>query len=245
MKAGDVMTRNVVSTRPDATVAEMVQLMLDNRISGLPVVNDHGDLVGIVTEGDCLRRTEIGTERKRPRWLEFLIGAGRLADEYIHTHGRKVEEVMTPNPVTATEETSLADLVHIMEKRRIKRLPIMRDRNVVGIVSRANLLHALASAAPHIPVGTSTDAAIRDQLIAELGKQPWAPQVNAMVQDGVVDLWGVVLAAHQSEAAIVAAENIPGVKTVRSHLAWLDPVSGMVIYDAEENTTGAAASAKS
>ena len=109
MKAGDVMTRNVVSTRPDATVAEMVQLMLDNRISGLPVVNDHGDLVGIVTEGDCLRRTEIGTERKRPRWLEFLIGAGRLADEYIHTHGRKVEEVMTPNPVTATEETSLAD----------------------------------------------------------------------------------------------------------------------------------------
>lgn len=241
MKAGDVMTRNVVSTRPNASVAEMVQLMLDNRISGLPVIDDHGDLVGIVTEGDCLRRAETGTERKRPRWLEFLIGPGRLADEYIHTHSRKVAEVMTQSPVTATEETPLEEVVHLMETHRIKRLPILRGRKVVGIVSRANLLHALASAAPHIPSGTPTDAAICDQLITELAKQAWAPQLNATVRDGVVDLWGVVLAAHQREAAIVAAENIPGVKAVRSHVAWVEPVSGMVIYDPEDNTTGTSA----
>jgi CBS domain-containing protein len=241
MKAGDVMTRNVVSIGPGATVAEMVKLMLDNRISGLPVVDDRGDLVGIVTEGDCLRRAETGTERKRSRWLEFLIGPGRLADEYIHTHGRKVEDVMTPGPITATEETPLEDVVRVMEKRRIKRLPIMRDRKVVGIISRANLLQALASAAPHIPSGHPTDATIRDQIIAELAKQPWTPQVNATVRDGVVELWGVVLAAHQREAAIVAAENIPGVKSVKSHVAWVDPVSGMVIYDPEENATGTAA----
>lgn len=231
MKAGEVMTRNVVSTRADASVAEMVKLMLDNRISGLPVVDDRGHLVGIVTEGDCLRRAETGTERRRPRWSEFLIGPGRLAEEYIHTHSRKVAEVMTQTPITITEDTSLDEVVHLMESRRIKRLPVMRNGKVVGIVSRANLLHALATASTNIPSSTLTDAAMRDQLMAELAKQPWSPPLDATVRDGVVDLWGIVLAAHQREAAIVAAENIPGVKAVRSHIAWVEPVSGMVIYD--------------
>ena len=241
MKAADVMTRKVVSIKPNASIAEMVRLMLDNRISGLPVIDDRGDLVGIVTEGDCLRRAETSTERKRPRWLEFMIGPSRLAAEYIHTHSRKVAEVMTQSPITITEDAPLDDVVHLMETRRIKRLPVMRNRKVVGIVSRADLLHALASAAKSIPTGTSTDAAIREQLISELAKQPWAPQLNATVRDGVVDLWGIVLAAHQREAAIVAAENIPGVKAVRSHVAWVEPVSGMVIYDAEEQAGGTAA----
>ena len=154
MKAGEVMTRNVVSIGTDASVADMVKLMFDNRISGLPVVDDQGGLVGIVTEGDCLRRAEIGTERKRPRWLELLIGPGRLADEYIHTHSRKVAEVMTQSPITITEDTSLEEVVHLMESRRIKRLPVVRNGKVVGIVSRANLVHALASASTNIPSST-------------------------------------------------------------------------------------------
>jgi CBS domain-containing protein len=241
MKAGDVMTRKVVSIKPNASIAEMVRLMLDNRISGLPVIDDRGDLVGIITEGDCLRRAETGTERKRPRWLEFLIGPGRLADEYIHTHSRKVAEVMTQSPITITEDTPLDEVVHLMEVRRIKRLPVVRNRKVVGIVSRADLLHALASAAKSIPTGTPTDAAIRERLMSELAKQPWAPQLNATVREGIVDLWGIVLAAHQREAAIVAAENIPGVKAVRTHVAWVEPVSGMVISDAEEQSSGTAA----
>ena len=241
MKAADVMTRKVVSIKPNASIAEMVRLMLDNRISGLPVIDDRGDLVGIVTEGDCLRRAETGTERKRPRWLEFMIGPSRLAAEYIHAHSRKVVEVMTQSPITITEDAPLDDVVHLMETRRIKRLPVMRNRKVVGIVSRADLLHALASAAKSIPTGTSTDVAIRERLMSELTKQPWAPQLNATVRDGVVDLWGIVLAAHQREAAIVAAENTPGVNAVRSHVAWVEPVSGMVIYDAEEQAGGTAA----
>ena len=241
MKAADVMTRKVVSIKPNASNAEMVRLMLDNRISGLPVIDDRGDLVGIVTEGDCLRRAETGTERKRPRWLEFMIGPSRLAAEYIHAHSRKVVEVMTQSPITITEDAPLDDVVHLMETRRIKRLPVMRNRKVVGIVSRADLLHALASAAKSIPTGTSTDVAIRERLMSELTKQPWAPQLNATVRDGVVDLWGIVLAAHQREAAIVAAENTPGVNAVRSHVAWVEPVSGMVIYDAEEQAGGTAA----
>jgi len=148
---------------------------------------------------------------------------------------------MTQAPITITEDTPLDDIVHLMETHRIKRLPVVRDRKVVGIVSRADLLHALASAAKSIPTGTPTDAAIRDQLVTELAKQPWAPQLNATVRDGIVDLWGIVLAAHQREAAIVAAENIPGVKAVRSHVAWVEPVSGMVIAEAEAQTGGTAA----
>jgi CBS domain-containing protein len=231
MKAQDIMTRTVVSTRPDASIAEMAKLMLDNRISGLPVVDDRGDLVGIVTEGDCLRRAETGTDRKRPRWLEFLIGPGRLAEEYIQAHGRKVADVMTPSPITIKEDTALHEVVHVMETHRVKRVPVMRDCKVVGIVSRANLLHALASAASSTSSVRPTDAAIRDQLTDELAKQPWSPQFTVTVQDGIVDLRGVVVAAHQREAAIVAAKNIAGVKAVRSHLPWVDPVSGMVIGD--------------
>ena len=139
MKAGEVMTRNVVSIGTDASVAEMVKLMLDNRISGLPVVDDRGYLVGIVTEGDCLRRAETGTERRRPRWSEFLIGPGRLAEKYIHTQ-LEVAEVMTQSPITITEDTSLDEVVHLMEACCIKRLPVVRNGKVVGIVSRAKLV---------------------------------------------------------------------------------------------------------
>ena len=235
MKAADVMTRSVVSIRPNASIAEMIKLMLDNRISGLPVIDDRGDLVGIITEGDCLRRTETGTERKRPRWLEFLTGPGRLADEYIHTHSRKVADLKTRTPVTVADDTPLEEVVHIMETRRIKRLPVLRDGKVVGIVSRANLLQALAAVASKIPPAAADDAAIRDQIIAELGKQPWLPEFNVTVRDGTVDLWGAVFALHEREAAIVAAENISGVKKVRSHFAWVDPHSGMVIQYPDEN----------
>ena len=145
MKVRDIMSTRVVSIAPDANVLEAVRLMLQNHISGLPVIDRSGALVGVVTEGDFLRRSETGTERKRPRWLEFLMGPRRLADEYVHTHARKVEDVMTREPITITEDAALDEVVRIMERRRIKRLPVVRGAQVIGIVSRANLLHALAS----------------------------------------------------------------------------------------------------
>ena len=175
MLAKDVMTKNVVSIDPGATVMQAVRLMLQKRISGLPVVNAKGGLVGIVTEGDFLRRTETKTERQRPRWLEFIMGPGRLADEYVHSHGRKVEEVMTPDPKTIAEDAPLDEIVQTMEKRGIKRVPVVRGKRLVGIVSRANLLHALASLAPAAPKPSAGDAAIRDRLLAELDSQKWAP----------------------------------------------------------------------
>ena len=175
MKAKDVMTRPVISVEPDTSVQQAAQLMLQRRISGLPVIDKSGRLVGIVSEADFLRRAETGTQRRRARWLEFLMGPGQLADDYVHTHGRKVEEVMTPDPQTVAEDAQLDEVVQVMEKRRIKRLPVMRGNQVVGIVSRANLLHALASAGQDVKPPTTSDDTIRERLLCELSKQRWAP----------------------------------------------------------------------
>jgi CBS domain-containing protein len=236
MRTGDVMTRQVLSTEPSATVLHAVQLMLQNKISGLPVVDAGGALVGIVTEGDFLRRAETKTERPRPRWLEFLMGPGRLADEYVHTHTRKIADVMTANPRTVTEDTPLEEVVEIMEKHRIKRLPVMNGKKLVGVVSRANLLQALASLAPGASAPAATDAAIREKLLTELEHQKWAPVgfLNVVVLNGVVDFWGTITEERERRALVVAAQNTPGVKDVRDHLVWVDPMSGTVIDAAGE-----------
>jgi len=236
MKVKDVMTSPVLSVESESPISQAIQLMLEKRISGLPVLDGQGRLVGIVTEGDFLRRTETGTQRRRSRWLEFLIGPGRLADEYTRSHGRKVIDVMTPDPVTINEQTSLEQVVQIMEKHRIKRLPVLREQKLVGIVSRANLLHALAGVASDIKPVTTSDEAIREQLLAELGRQSWAPAalINAIVKQGVVELWGTITDERERQAIIVAAENVPGVKGVRDHLVWIEPNTGTVIYSTSD-----------
>ena len=243
MRVRDIMSTRVVSVAPDAGVLEAIRLMLQKHISGLPVIDASGALVGVVTEGDFLRRTETGTERKRPRWLEFLLGPRRLADEYVHTHARKVEEVMTREPVTITENASLDDAVRLMERRRIKRLPVVRGAQVIGIISRANLLHALASLGAAAPPPAQTDVAIRQHLLAEFDKQTWAPValIDVVVKDGAVELWGTITEEAQGAALRVCAENTPGVKSVVSHLTWIEPMSGMVISEPEESKPGSKA----
>jgi CBS domain-containing protein len=230
MQAQDVMTQYVVSVGPSDTIARAVRVMLQNDISGLPVLDAAtGALLGMITEGDLLRRAETATQRRRPRWLEFFAGPGRLAEEYTHTHGRKVSEIMTHDPVTVTEETPLEDVVTLMEKRRIKRVPVVRGDKVVGIVSRANLLHALARLSGEAKPTSADDQTIRERLMAELREERWAPtgSIDVIVRDGVVDLWGSITDERERQALIVAAENIPGVKSVRDHVAWIDPTSGM------------------
>lgn len=241
MKAKDVMTPNVISIEPDASVLEALRLMLQHQISGLPVVDPNGDLVGIVTEGDFLRRTETGTERKRPRWLEFLVGPGTLARDYVRSHARRVSEVMTYDVVTVSEETQLGDIVNLMERRRIKRVPVLREGRLVGIVSRANLLRALASVAAEIGPGLEGDEAIRDRVIAELDSQSFGPGqlIDVVVRNGVVELWGTVVDAAQRDAARVAAETVPGVKAVKSHIVWIEPMSGMVFNDPDDEAADA------
>ncbi len=236
MKAKDIMTHEVVSVDPDATVLQAARLMLQHHISGLPVVDQKGALVGVLSEGDFLRRQETRTERRRSRWLEFLMGPGRVAGDYVHSHGSKVAEVMTPDVKTVDENTPLEDIVALMEKFRIKRVPVMRGKRLVGIVTRSNLMHAMVSLAREAAPGAQSDAAIREQLLAEIKKQEWAPvaSVNVVVHDGVVDLWGMVTDERQRAALKVAAENVAGVTAVKDHLVWIEPTSGIVIEPPEE-----------
>jgi CBS domain-containing protein len=234
MQAHDVMSPRVISIEADASIMRAVRLMLQYRISGLPVVDSKGALVGIVTEGDFLRRGEIGTQRRRSRWLEFLVGPGRLADEYVHARGRKVGEVMTRDPITISEDTPLDAVVGLMEQQRIKRLPVLRDGHLVGIVSRANIMHALASLAPHAKSPAQDDASIRDQILAECRKQSWAPMINVIVREGVVELWGTITDERERDGLTVLCENVPGVTAVHDHLVWIEPMSGVAVPSQED-----------
>ncbi len=231
MKAEDVMTRDVISTDPDATVLQAARLMLQHHISGLPVIDKDGILVGVLSEGDFLRRRETRTERRRSRWLEFLMGPGRIAAEYSHSHGNKVSEVMTPDVVTVDVTTPLEDIVDVMERRRIKRVPVVCGGLVVGIITRSNLMHAMVSLARVAQPAATDDSVIRERLLAEIQKEQWAPAAtaNVVVHDGVVELWGVIIDERQRDALKVAAENTPGVKAVKDHLIWIEPTSGMTI----------------
>ena len=230
MKASDVMSRNILSVGRDATIAEAIRLMLDNQISGLPVI-DAGRLVGILTEGDLLRRSETGTERHRPRWLEILMGPGRLAGEYVRTHGRKVEEIMTRDLVSVTTDTPLDEIVVLMERRRVKRVPVLDGDAPVGIVSRTDLLRALARTLDEEPVAVVGDDEIRERILAELAKVSWVPRdgLTITVGDGAVGLDGVILDEKEREALRVAVENVPGVRAIEDRLVWVEPVSGTII----------------
>ena len=234
MQVRDVMTRKVISIAAGQTVLEAVRTMLQNRISGLPVVDAQGSLVGMVTEGDFLRRGEIGTERRRPKWLEFLLGPGRLAGEYVHATGRKVEDVMTGDLATVAEDDSLETVVELMERKRIKRLPVLRNGKMVGIISRANLMHALVSLARDAQTPAGGDAAIREGILTAFVRQPWAPQVNVVVKNGVAELWGTITDERERQACVVTAENSAGVKQVHDHLVWVEPMSGMAFASAED-----------
>jgi CBS domain-containing protein len=230
MRASDVMTRNVITVGPEASVANAIRLMLDNNVSGLPVLAD-GKAIGILTEGDLLRRSETGTERHRPRWLEILMGPGRLAGEYVRTHGRKVEEIMTTDLISVTGDTPLDEVVGLMERRRIKRVPVIEGDLLVGVISRADLLRSLLRALEAHHAEVRRDDEILEQILAELAKAAWVPRdgFSISVQDGVVELNGVILEEKEREALRVVAENTPGVRAVEDHLVWIEPVSGTVV----------------
>jgi CBS domain-containing protein len=236
MKASDVMRRHVLTIDQDRTVFDAAKLMLGHKISGLPVTDSTGTLVGMITEGDLLRRAETQTERRRPKWLEFLIGPGRAAEEFSHAHGRKVSEVMSETPYCVTEETPLEDVVALMEKRQIKRVPVIREGKLAGIITRANLMSALLKVARLAPPVAATDREIRDAIMVKLGELTWAPKamVDVSVTGGEVDLHGTIFDERDRKALKVLAENVPGVKAVRDHTIWIEPYSGLAFEGAED-----------
>jgi CBS domain-containing protein len=236
MRAHQIMTKPVFTITPDATILDAANVMLRRHISGVPVVDAAGKLVGIVSEGDFIRRGEIGTERKRGRWLKSILGPGKSASDFVREHGCKVSDVMSRSPVTITENTPLAEIVDLMEKRDIKRVPVLRNDKIVGIVTRANLLQAVASLARHVPDPTADDDHVRNRIIDAMEKADWAPiGLNVIVRDGIVHLSGVITDERARQAAIVAAENVEGVRKVYDHICWVDTMSGVYLNSPEDD----------
>jgi CBS domain-containing protein len=236
MIVADVMTRNCITIASDATVEEAVNLMLSRHISGLFVVDKDGTLAGVVTEGDLMRRDELGTQRNRPWWLRLLVSPARQAADFTQANGRHIRDVMTEDVLSIAQDAPLEDVVTTMEKNRIKRLPVTADDRVVGVVSRADLLRALIGRVRNAgPIGID-DRAIRGAILAALEAQSWAPltTLNVTVADGVVDLWGTITNEQERHGIRVIAENTDGVKSVNDHLVYIEPYTGTVI-DAPDN----------
>lgn len=219
MKARDVMVSPVITMGENDSVRDVASLMVEKRISAVPIVGANGKLVGIVTEGDLMRRSEAGTEHPYS-WLSFFLGDGAAAADYVKSHAIRVKDVMSRNVRTAGPDTPLYEIADLFEENHIKRVPIVNDNgDLIGIVSRANILQAVASARPQLEIALP-DSAIRERLLQELRGQSWAHvhRLNIVVTNGVVDLWGFVRSDKERQAIMVAAERIAGVVAVNDHL---------------------------
>jgi CBS domain-containing protein len=227
MKASDVMVSTVITVGPDATVQDVADLLLRNRISAVPVVGANGEVLGIVSEGDLMNRPESKTERQKSWWLHVLASNDALAVDYVKSNSRKAADVMTRDVITASPETPVAEIAALLEKNCIKRVPITKDRKIVGIVSRANLLQGLASLKSKAPKAQIDDSAIREKVMKKLTTESWARPalISITVQDGAVDLWGIVDSEIEKKAVHVLAEVTPGVRAVNNNLSVL-PVLG-------------------
>jgi len=220
MKASDVMVRDVVTVKPDTAVADVVQLLTKHDVSAVPVVDDDGLVIGIVSEADLVRREEIETEKHRPWWLEAVTPAATLANEFAKSHGRRVSEVMSNHVVSASEETSLEEIATLLERHRIKRVPILRNGKLMGIVSRSNLIQALASSHPRDEAQAVADRGLRLELLSRLADQSWTDfgSRNVIVSGGIVHLWGLVKSEEERKALTVLAEGVPGVAGVSDEM---------------------------
>ena len=236
MNAADIMTRKPVTVRSDLPILAAIRIMLGRGISGLPVVDEEGDLVGMITEGDLLRRVEMRTEKRRPDWLAFFTGTDRLAREYVQSHSRNVADVMTRDMVSVSEDAPLEEIVELMIGRRIKRVPVLRGTKLIGIVTRANLLRLLSDLLDVRAESGNDDKAIRERIFAELSEQLWA-RVEGMrvdVQHGEATLTGVITDEWVRDALRVAVENVPGVNGVKDDTLLLEPFTGTILDPVRE-----------
>jgi len=223
MLASEIMTTDVATVSPETSIAELASLLIKRRISAVPVVSG-GRVIGIVSEGDLLRRTELGTEHARSHWLELSIPSDRLAREYVREHSRKVADVMTPDVVAVQHDADIAEIAELLERRRIKRVPVLRDGALVGIISRANLVQALAlGGQEHADGPVPSDMHVRRAIAEELAKHRWGgfpSDVNVIVRGGVAHLFGSLQSEAEHRALLVAVETTPGVVEVRDHMTY-------------------------
>ncbi|MFO7298544.1 MAG: CBS domain-containing protein [Pseudomonadota bacterium] len=225
MKARDIMSKNVITVRRETSVHEIAQLMTDKRISGVPVVAEDGTILGMVSESDLLRRAEIGTEPQRKWWLSFFSDPDLLARQYRKTHGLKAEDVMSRPVVTIDEDADLSEIANTFEKRRVKRLPVVRDGKLVGIISRADIVKALSQSKPQPEKPIKSDAELEQALLAKIREQDWLDGtfLNVVVQNGVVELNGFVPSAEQRRALHVLVEEMDGVQKIEDRLVLGSP----------------------
>lgn len=229
MKASEVMQRNPITVTASTTIADAVHFMVTDRISSLPVVNEFGEVVGMVSEGDLLRRVELGTAASNSRWLTWLGSRGRAAREYVRSHARRVGEVMTASVVAVAPDTELSEVVSLMESRRIKRVPVLENGRLIGIITRWGLMRVLEGLLPRTSIRPMDDEELRRRLLSSVKEQSWAPRTpfDLKVVNGVVEFVGVVTDERQRTALRVLAENTPGVRDVVDHLLWVDLMSGI------------------
>jgi len=235
MRVRDVMTYGAIGLPDSATLAEAAETLLKAHISAVLVYDADNALVGLLSEGDLMRRSELGSDRKRPRWVEAFLSGGRLAESYAHSHGRRIGEIMTTKVVTIAEDAELSAAVDLMLKHHVKRLPVLRGETVVGIISRADLLKALVASLPKAD-GRHPDAEIKAAIEAELGRLGWAPtaSVRIEVKGGVVTFGGSITDERLRPGLRVIAENTPGVTEVHDHMGWIEPNSGVYLPSEQE-----------
>lgn len=221
MLARDIMTTNVLTFRADTPVADIAASLAAWRVSGAPVVDADNHVVGMISEGDLLRRTELGTEKQRSSWLTFFTDDTTLAKEFEKAHGRHAANIMSRPAFSVTEEATLDQIADLLEKRRIKRLPVVRDGKLVGIITRGDIVRIMARARagegepPH-----RSDADLHADIDDRLRAQRWLPAalINVTVHDGHVEIWGRLGTEDQRRALTVLIEEIAGVRGVSNHV---------------------------
>jgi CBS domain-containing protein len=223
MRANQIMTRPVITVTPETPIIEAAKIMVQHHIGGLPVIDASSRLVGIVSDGDFIRRAEIGTERKRGRWLGLLVGRGRVAADFVHSHGRTVGEIMTPHPVTIREDAPLSEIVRTMERKSVKRLPVVNGERLVGMVTYTDFVQTFADLAAVVPAPTPSDDMIRSRILDHLEQAACKPsRFNVLVRNGVVHLSGAARDEKERLTAMVAAKSVAGVKDVHDQM-WVYP----------------------
>ena len=229
MLVKEVMSPGLIGVAETASLEEALHVMVDRNVSALLAFDAIGAVAGILSDGDLMRRTELGAEMKRPRWLDFLL-SGRAARDYARSHGRRVDEIMTRGVLTVDANAEIAEAVDLMLSARVRRLLVMQGQTPIGVISRSDLVRALMRALPDTG-GPRDDAAIQADVEAEMERQPWAPAgtVRVGVQDGVVTFQGAITDDKLREGLKALAETVPGVKSVRDRLAWIEPNSGFCI----------------
>lgn len=230
MYATDLITRSVVTVGPEEPLAEAIRLMLEHRVSDLPVVGNAGRLIGLLTERDLLHRVETGTDASRMNWLEAIIAPGHVAERYIHTHGHRVEDVMTRDVPTVTETTPLDTVIRLMESHNVRRVPVVDGERLVGIVSRSDLIRALGVLLDRGAAPDRRDDEIRDDVLAEMARHRWVKSrgVDVTVTQGVVEFRGEIFDGRMRAALRVVAEAVPGVREVRDDLVLVDANSVLI-----------------